>query len=993
MVTWLLLRSDDERAEAAELTGLHPRPWAVLELLLLNANRVVATDEIIDQLWPDDPPANARNSVQRFVADIRAGLGQRRTDLQTTGAGYCLTVADDDLDLARVRALRRQADAVAARDGDTALRLLEEAITHFGPIDPSAAPTEAAARARRSFEELRLQLIDERTEARLAAGDGAKLVEELRALADEHPYREHLWGQLMRALRADGQRVEALRVFEQLRRRLAEDVGIGPSNELCQLELQILTESDGLDRPTQDDAGPTPPADHPTDGSERHRPGDLVGRDREWARVVELLTTNRVVTVTGPGGVGKTRLVTEVARLGAGTRSVEGPELTEPTEPVVIRLAEAGGSDQVPVVVAAALGISTEALDPDGAIDEVVAHLERTPGLLVLDNAEHVLDAVRRLVDRAVERTDCRFLISSRERIGLPIEQLVTLGPLSLPTDDDLGRSEAEQLFQLRASAVDAPLNGQGHTVAAICRALDGLPLALELAASQLAHIGLQDLLDRLDARRLHLSGLGGQSARHSSLASMMEWSWDLLSPEEIALLEQLAVFNSPIDIDAVEDVAGDGAFPILTSLVARNLVTSTVTDGRARFSLLETVRLYALTKAEADGRLAACRDAHAAYLRRFLDRWSVVELNAWLDTIEAIEVHHLEYDPAIDWLDRQGRTEDVIEFVTRVTGLWARRGPGDLLWRWADRLIELERTTELGHEHLVSIAVVAAESRFRFSDHEGMAEFGERIVELEDLEATDLGTPFMAFYGTAIYTFGMDELSLARVETAHRRAATTPTRVLNQAQTEMWLGCCQLMDRRFDEALASFTSVLARTDRPGGVVLWSELGRVTALHLLGRADEATAAMATIRSADQHSIWDYAIDIVRAIVAAGAASPDDVDGVEAARTELVAAARRRIREQRAASRDDFQIGFGLLAAMEDHADLADELLADAMAQSPVTSALLINHLHPEPMDDGAWAAVWRTEVIGRILSLAERLEKDLPPVEDELARWAPGTPT
>jgi len=983
VVTWLLLRSDDERAEAAELTGLHPRPLAVLELLLINANRAVTTEEIIDQLWPGNPPTNARNAVQRFVADIRAGLGQRRNDLQTTGAGYRLVVADGELDLARVHALRRQADAIAAQDQDTALRLLDEAIAQFGPIDPSAAPTEAAARARRSFEELRLQLIDERTEARLAAGQGAKLIEELRTLAEEHPYREHLWGQLMRALRADGQRVEALRVFEQLRRRLADDIGIGPSNELCELELQILTESDGIERPVAAGAGTVDPAPSvdATGGSERHHPGDLIGRDRERARVLDLLATNRVVTVTGPGGVGKTRLVTEVARLSDATRSADRDQRTEP---VVIRLAEAGGSDQVPVVVAAALGVSTEALDPEGAINEVVDHLQRQPGMLVLDNAEHVLDAVRTLVDRAVERTDCRFLISSRERIGLPIEQLVALGPLSLPTDDDHGHSEAEQLFGLRASAVDAALDGQSRTVAAICRALDGLPLALELAASQLAHIGLQDLLDRLDARRLHLSGLGGRSARHSSLASMMEWSWDLLSPEEIDLLEQLAVFNSPIDIDAVEDVAGDGAFPILTSLVARSLVTSTVTDGRARFSLLETVRLYALTRAEADGRLAACRDAHAAYLRRFLDQWSVVELNAWLDTIEAIEVHQLEYDPAIDWLDQQGRTEDVIEFVTRVTGLWARRGPGELLWRWAERLIELDQTTDLGHEHRVSVAVVAAESRFRFSDHEGMAEFGERIVELEDIEATDLGTPFMAFYGTAIHTFALDAGSLDRVETAHGRAARTPTGTLNQAQTEMWLGCCQLMDRRFDDALVSFSSVLARTDRPGGVVLWSELGRVAALHLLGRADEAAAAMATVRSADQHSIWDYAIDIVRAVVTASH------DGVEAARTELMAAARRRIREQRAASRDDFQIGFGLLAAMEGRTELADELLADAMAQSPVTSALLMNHLHPEPMDDLEWSTVWSTELIGRILSLAERLEDEPPPVEDELARWAPG---
>ncbi len=142
-MTWLLLRSDDERAEAAELTGLHPRPWAVLELLLINANRAVTTEEIIDQLWPDEPPTSARNAVQRFVADIRAELGERRKDLQTTGTGYRLSVADRDLDLARVRSLRRRADAATTDGRDTARRLLDQAIAHFGPIDPSAAPTAA----------------------------------------------------------------------------------------------------------------------------------------------------------------------------------------------------------------------------------------------------------------------------------------------------------------------------------------------------------------------------------------------------------------------------------------------------------------------------------------------------------------------------------------------------------------------------------------------------------------------------------------------------------------------------------------------------------------------------------------------------------------------------------------------------------------------------------------------------------------------------------
>ncbi len=990
MVKWVLLRSAEDPGPTG-VTGLAARPAAVLELLLLQANRSVSTEEIIDQLWPDEPPRTARNSVQRFVADIRSALGDDRAVLETTGAGYRLAVDPAESDVEQVRRLRAEAEERRPADPAGAADLLERALALFGDLDDVPAPTAAAAAARAAHRELRLELIGERVEARLAAGAADELVGELRLLTGQHPYRERFWGQLMLALRAGGRRVEALRVFEQLRRQLADEVGLDPSAELRQLELMILTESaEGGGAAGGDTASGAAVGRIPEPG-EATGSDELIGREDDVGRVADRLASHRVVTVTGLGGVGKTRLVTELARRwpvdGADGSTTARPDagVGAGESPVVVRLAEVAEGDQVPTVVATALDLQPESPDPAGTIDEIVDHLRRRPRLLVLDNAEHVIGDVRRLVERAVDRSDARILISSRQRVGLSGEGVVPLGPLALPADGVIGRSDAERLFRLRAAAVDGAVDGHDDTVAAICQALDGLPLAIELAAAQLAHIDPTELLDRLDGRRLDLAGSPGQDHRHSTLATMMAWSWDRLSPQEVALLEQLAVFSAPLDMATIERVAGAGAFPVVTSLVARSLVTSTVIDGRTRFGLLETVRLYALARAEAEGRLDDCRDAHATHLLDVLRQWSLPDLNAWLDTIAEVEANQLEYAPALEWLDQRGRVDDVVELATRVTGLWARRGPGSLLTTWAARLLELRAEHELSHEAEVAVVVTAAEDGFRRSAHERVADLCEELVTMEETKPTDLGTPFVAFWGTALHAIALDRRSRGLVEAANQRAPFTASPDLNVAQTEMWLGCCQLMDREFEEALASFSSVLDRTSRPGGVLLWSELGRVTALLLLGRTDDAVAAMGEVRSTIEDSIWHYAVDIIGAVVTATAGDP------ERARRELVVAARGRIREQRAATRDDFQIGFGILAAQAGDDALAAELLAEPLHQSPPAATLLLNHLHPGQMDPERWEQVWLTESLNRMESLGRRLQGEAATVDEELARWAPGS--
>lgn len=257
-MTWQLLRPAGDPPGPAGLAGLSARPRAVLELLLLQANRPVSTDELIDQLWPDDPPRTARNSIQRFVADVRNALGADRHAVETTANGYRLVVDEDRVDLNRVRALRAEAEGLRRSDPERAAQLSAEALDHFGDLEATPAATRAAEAARVSFQELRLELLDLWFEARLATGSSSELIGELRALTEQHPYHEGFWGHLMQALSADGRRVEALRAFGQLRQRLADDIGISPSAELAELELRILTESDETEGLGPAEAGPDP---------------------------------------------------------------------------------------------------------------------------------------------------------------------------------------------------------------------------------------------------------------------------------------------------------------------------------------------------------------------------------------------------------------------------------------------------------------------------------------------------------------------------------------------------------------------------------------------------------------------------------------------------------------------------------------------------------------------------------------------------------------
>ncbi|MFH8803778.1 ATP-binding protein [Streptomyces sp. NPDC017936] len=620
------LRTDD----GTPLDAGGPRPRALLTLLLLDAGRSVSPDRLTEGLYGAEPPAGAANALQSQVSRLRRRLAPH-AEIEAGPAGYRIGAGPDAVDVHRFERLAGEGrTALAAGDHPTAAAVLRDALALWrGPALPDL-PDAHAERAR--LDELRLTAVQDRIEADLALGGGAELVPELRALLAAHPLGERLYGQLMRALYAGGRPAEALTVYEEARRALADELGADPSPELAALHLELLR--GGPRRP------PVPV-----------QLTRFIGREAELERIAEALSEARLVTLTGPGGAGKTRLAIEAARAPADA----GPPVTGPPAPVPARarvdvcfveLAPLSDGARIPYAVLTALGVRENPRGPAGdATDRLLAAVEDRELLLVLDNCEHLVDDTARLA--ALLLAVCpgvRVLATSRESLGITGEVLVPVPPL--PPDPSV------RLFLDRARAVRPGFGGHAR-VPDICAALDGLPLAIELAAARLRTLTPQELADRLDDRfRLLSRGDRSKAPRHRTLRAVVEWSWELLDEEERELARRFTVFSGGATLDAVEAVCGL-PYPedLLASLVEKSLLG--VAEGRYR--MLETIRAFAAGQRTGE---RALRDAHAGYFLRLAERaephlrgadqlpW-LARLDAEHDNLDAAVAHLTAADPA----------------------------------------------------------------------------------------------------------------------------------------------------------------------------------------------------------------------------------------------------------------------------------------------------------------------------------------------------------
>jgi predicted ATPase/DNA-binding SARP family transcriptional activator len=559
---------------------------ALLAVLLLNANEVVPRERLIDELWGERPPATAAKAVQVYVSQLRKRLGEDRSSVATRANGYVLELAPERLDAAQFERRLGEARARAAVGAtEDAARLLGDALALWRGRALAGVSFESYASADvERLEELRLVALMERIDCDLELGRHERLIGELERLVAEHPLKERLRAQLMLALYRSGRQAEALVAYRDAREQLVEKLGIEPGDELRALERAVLAHEPTLAGLSSVDAdAPIPGLPIPAT--------PLVGRTKELDEAGRLLRAHRLVTLTGAGGSGKTRLAIQLAADAAAEfpdgvfwvplQALRDPELVLPT--------------------------ITRAV---GANDAVVEPLRDRRLLLVLDNFEQLLDAAARLGELLGRLPDLKLLVTSREPLHIAAEYEYPVAPLR--------EREAVTLFMQRATAMK-PDFAYDDSIVEICRRLDCLPLALELAAARVKALSVGDLLTRLD-RRLPILVGGPQDApeRQRTLRATIAWSYELLTSDEQRLFARLSVFVGGCTLEAAEEVC-EAHVDTITALIDKSLLRR---EGE-RYSMLETIGEYAVERLEERGELDDLRRRHAEH---YVDRARSVE-------------------------------------------------------------------------------------------------------------------------------------------------------------------------------------------------------------------------------------------------------------------------------------------------------------------------------------------------------------------------------
>ncbi len=715
----------------AELTGATGDPvplgGARLRVLLirlaLGAGLSVPAERLAEDLWPRDRPADVANALQALVSRLRQAAGKDTIGYRS--GGYRLELDPGEID-ACVFEQRVSAGRAAVASGDPArgAALLREALALWrGDALADAADWPFAAGPASRLDEARLAAIEDAVDAELRLGRGPELVAEVTELAAANPLRERLCGLLMRALYAAGRQADALQTYADIRHTLADQLGVDPSPALAAIHLAILrgeTEVVGSDpvraadrsdrrsagaEPDLDGARPEPDgtqaesAASPPTGNLPARLTSFVGRDEELRTLGKQLSEARLVTLTGPGGAGKTRLAIEAAVRVAD--QVRDGAWFVPLAPVRDAL-------DVPQAVLTAVGVP-EPMRVDAVymppLERLTDAMAARQLVLLLDNCEHVVDEVARLAEGVLAAAPgVRILATSREPLAVTGETLCPVPALALPPDrataEEAMGYAAVRLLTDRAAGVlpgftvDA---GNAADVVRICRALDGMPLAIELAAARLRVLTPAQVAERLDDRfRLLATGSRTSQSRHQTLRAVVDWSWELLDDAERVVLRRLAVFSGGATPEAAEQVcafdgrAEAGYIDVIASLVDKSLVTAS-RGKEVRYGLLETVRAYAAERLAEAGERQAAGAAHADYFLGLAERAEpllrTADQVAWMARLAA---EHDNCSAALRHAIDTGDATTGLRLVAALGWFWVLRDYDAEAAQWADELSKI---------------------------------------------------------------------------------------------------------------------------------------------------------------------------------------------------------------------------------------------------------------------------------------------------------------
>lgn len=739
-----------------------PRGHALtlLAALLMHGGQPASADRLIEWLWGDEAPATARTALQVHLSKLRQALGSPSA-IETSRAGYCVPIADTDIDALRYGRLVADAQIAAAAEPLQARALLDEAdrLWRGTPyLDVADRPWAAPEVAR--LVELGCHAEELRGDIELGLGEHATIVGRLRRAADLEPLREKRWAQLMIGLYRSGRQAEALREFQRARRRLIDDIGVEPGPELRELERRVLLQDPLL--------GTTIPL-RPGPGNLTSPMTALVGREEEVTEARRRLGEARLVTLSGPGGIGKTRLAVDVAIQSApayadGVWQVDLAPVSSP--PLLADL------------LASALGL-VEPIDhrPTTVLDLLRNHLRERSVLLVLDGCEHIAAEVAAVVQLLLTYAPgLRVLATSRSPLGVDGESTLVIPPLPVPpheaTDAEHARSPAVRLFVERSDGRRDPGSDELRAIGDLCRFLDGLPLAIELAAATFRGIAPSDVLSQLPSS-LAVSGTDDGSA----LEATIDWSYSLLAASDRIVLRRLSVFAAGFTLD--------GATAVTSWAADRNLVTGSVArlvhaslvgrDARAapaRYALLDTVREYAAMQLRARSEEPDTSNRLAAHLTSLGGRLRGRRMGPLQNAVLAeLDAEHENIRATLENLFATGRNAQALELATACGDYWFERGHWAAGARWLRRaLAACEEPSRLRAQGLLMLARVS-------SSFAGIASHVDELLEARDIMSSEVDAPpadrfyLAAYIGTATGWLGRVEESREALQIA--RAVT----------------------------------------------------------------------------------------------------------------------------------------------------------------------------------------------------------------------------